>query len=474
MAYSRTDETEGGARPERPVAVLIAFHYPPSREVGGLRAVKVAETLWDAGYQVTVVTADLPDKPAADQAFHPKISVRSVPLQRGPFTWYSRFRRRGPGQEGGQTAAAVASGPRSTPERPSSFRRILRSFQWLPDTRQGFIWPAFQAARRLNPQLVYTTAPPFSSHLAGLLLKRLTGARWVAEFRDPWMDNPWKPPHLRSKPADAVGRWLERQTLRAADRIIAVTQKSADRLGAKIPEPQRFKCTVIRNGIDQRVHEQPGSGGKPVEILHVGSIYHKRNPFVFLEALARVCQRHRLSADDVRLHFVGSASEYNGKSLESRVQDLNLSTVVRFTAWVPHETSKALMQSAGALLLLAQEQPLQVPNKLYEYLATGIPILALADEDGETADMLRQVGGHFVLGAEDQSAMEAAIEVALGVRPAAPGAATDRSLLMEWTSAVQMGKLRTLLTALLPSRVSDSRTGRGSLSAPPPESPVEP
>jgi hypothetical protein len=106
------------------------------------------------------------------------------------------------------------------------------------------------------------------------------------------------------------------------------------------------------------------------------------------------------------------------------------------------------MHSAGLLLLLAQEQPLQVPNKLYEYLATGVPILAIADHDGETADMLRQVGGHYVLPPDDLAGMEMSLESALGLPGGMAPGNPRHDLLAEWTSAVQMGRLKGMVDSL--------------------------
>lgn len=40
-------------------------------------------------------------------------------------------------------------------------------------------------------------------------------------------------------------------------------------------------------------------------------------------------------------------------------------------------------------------------NKVYEYLGTRRPILAVVDEDGETAQMLRMVGGHQLVSVND-------------------------------------------------------------------------
>jgi len=119
---------------------------------------------------------------------------------------------------------------------------------------------------------------------------------------------------------------------------------------------------------------------------------------------------------------------------------------VTFRDWVPHTESQSLVKSAGLLLLLAQEQPLQVPNKLYEYLGSGVPILAIADKTGETARMLRTVGSHYVVDPDDAPSLDAALEQALGLRNATIARNPDMAVLNQWTTAAQMRELQRILS----------------------------
>jgi hypothetical protein len=100
------------------------------------------------------------------------------------------------------------------------------------------------------------------------------------------------------------------------------------------------------------------------------------------------------------------------------------------------------------LLLLAQNQPLQVPNKLYEYLGARRPILAFVDEMGESASMLRRLGGHFVVDRKDPAHVAEVVGRALSGQRPDETAATE-SLLREWTSDVQFDLLQQRLQALL-------------------------
>jgi len=71
------------------------------------------------------------------------------------------------------------------------------------------------------------------------------------------------------------------------------------------------------------------------------------------------------------------------------------------------------MASAAALLLLAQDQPLQVPAKAYEYIAVGRPIIALTG-DGATADVVREYRAGVAIPPHDGDSLKTALLDAYG------------------------------------------------------------
>ena len=139
--------------------------------------------------------------------------------------------------------------------------------------------------------------------------------------------------------------------------------------------------------------------------------------------------------------FIGACRSVGTVSVEKEITTLGLTDVVRIHDWLPHEAAKAYIAEADLLLLLAQQQPDQVPNKLYEYLGSRRPILAFADEDGETARMLRQVGGHCVVTGDDESAVVSALQKFFLSTRRGDWTATDEGVLKEWTTEVQMKRL---------------------------------
>jgi glycosyltransferase involved in cell wall biosynthesis len=268
--------------------------------------------------------------------------------------------------------------------------------------------------------------------------------RWVAEFRDPWTDNPWKPAHVRSGASDAAERWLERRCLASADRVVAVSDAAAQMFAAKMPDGRAGDVVVVRNGIDVIAPPRPPRAGHVRDAIYVGNLYHQRDPRPFLDALASLHAKGRLQPG-LRVRFVGDCRYYRDVSLERYAADHGIADIVDIVDRVPHDECQRMIEASDLLLLLAQDQPAQVPNKLYEYLGARIPILAFVDAGGESETMMRRIGGHWIVGTDaSATAIEATVAAALGATPT-DAAAPDEALLETWSTERQMDALHDVL-----------------------------
>lgn len=421
--------------------LLITQAFPPEPVVGSLRAGNVARAFHDAGHRVIVVTATVEGEAPGLRNWMPGVTVHTIAL--GPryrerltrlFRRFQSLLPRARQPAAGFAPAAPGDGRAGV---VSGLRGLLLSLVWIPDDELRFVRPAYRAARRLlreQVDLVYTSAPSHSTNLVGLLLRRLHGVRWAAEFRDPWCY-----PH--SAPVTPfvarANRYLERLSITAADYLVTVTDQTAElyreRLGARAG-----KVVVARNGIPAFTEREPRRPGGPFRIVYSGSIYGGRDPRAFIRAVAEVAPECAAAGIPLAVDiFAGDARA--DVPLDAWVSDLGLGDVVRVHDWLPHAEIQRVLRSADLLLLLAQRQPLQVPNKLYEYLGTRVPILAIADEQGETARMLRQAGGHYVVARDAPADIARALREAIARRDAAPAASGE--VVDEWLTDRQMQRL---------------------------------
>ncbi len=428
--------------PVRPLRVLvIAFVYPPYPASGSMRAEKVAHALRQRGHHVRVLTAPVSRDERGIRLEQEGLSVRVVRYPRNPrhMLLWLRDRFRG---EASSPIEAHTNGAEPSPRGPliGNLRALLN----LPDDEQGFAAAVIAAGLpeiRRGVDLIYTTAPPFSAHLAGLALKRLSGLPWTAEFRDPWTNNPVVRGVTPHTPLTArVDAAMERATVHSADQLIVGTEalfgELADRYGAPIAD----KLVLARNGIDQ-VATSPEPPSRAPEFLHLGTLYGSRSPEALLAGFAAVMGNDRPTDLQPSLRFVGGVDDELFQRFGGLARDLGVAEHTRFDPWIQRAEAISLLNKTDFLVLLAKDQPSQVPNKLYEYLGTRKLILALVDDDGESAALLRKAGNHVLLTEDTPDAWAEAFRRAFQRARDGVGAVSRVDQLDQWTTQRQFSHL---------------------------------
>lgn len=369
---------------DTPTVLFIAYHFPPHGGPGVQPNAKLVKYLAVHGWRSLVVTASADANPIQD----PSLS-RDVP----PDTVVVRV----PG------FSIMRLNMRARRYRLSKLAGALNLLLQLPDSER--IWarnvckvlPRILHAQR--PAVICTSAPPFSSHLVGLWLRQRFVLPWFADFRDPWSDNLVirYPPGYRW-----LNRRLERPVLAAADRVACVSELWLDGLRRNLGrQPDKF--VVVPNGYDDddvRSHGPPRTAR--FTLTHLGSFYPNRKPGQVIAAVQRLVASGRLPASQCRVRFVGIDAP------------LHVPAAPPFEAhaYVPHAELDRFREETNVLLLLLATQPENAGNlsgKIYEYLATNRPILAVGPRGGEAERLIERTRtGELVGGDVDELA--AAIE----------------------------------------------------------------
>ncbi len=365
--------------------LVIAFYFPPQGGAGVQRTLKFVKYLPEFGWQPIVLTVTGSDSTLRDESL-----AREVP------STVSVHR----------TPALLL--PRLVPWR---VRRWLTRWLLVVDEQVG--WLPFAVARgkcliqETGIAVIYTTSAPYTDHLIGLWLKRATGRPWVADLRDPWVDNPalaFASPFHR--------RWverLERQTFLEADRVVVNTATALDFYRRKYPGLEGGRLLAIPNGYDP--DDLADVAPAPLDrtrfqIVHVGSLYGQmRTARPFLQALRNLMEARTLPRQRVQVSFVGNV----GHEVAALVQEYALDDVVRLIGYVPHRESIAYLLAADLLLLIPTSGPgseVFIPAKAFEYLAVGRPILTLATP-GAAADLIAEAHAGPVVDPNDVLAIAA-------------------------------------------------------------------
>jgi len=372
--------------------LLVTLYFPPAGGGGVQRSLKLAQYLPALGIETHVLAPDDP------KWVHRDPELR-VPTQ----AWVHRVRYVGPRARKPAEELRAADGlERALVQASVTARRLL-----VPDASVTWNLTAIPAAirivRREGIDVVVTTSPPGSIHFVGAAVRRATGARWLADLRDPLVANPHRRADTTATRArQAANEQLARLVARRADAISCVSEAIADEvrgLGA------RGIVRTIANGCD--FDDFAGLEYRPAprfRITHTGSFFGRRDPRPFLQALAD-------SGLDAVARFVGDFRSIDREWAES----LGLGDRLELVEYAPRAEALRLQRDSEALLLLVPDAGGRgkgvLSGKVFEYLAAGRPILAAVPPDGAAAALIRETRAGMVVAPDDVEGMRVALQV---------------------------------------------------------------
>ncbi len=395
--------------------LCIAYAFPPINRSGTHRTAAFVHGLDAAGWKATVLTVVPPKGESLDSmplgAIPESTEIIAAAWSRPIESMWTAIRAlpgffKRPGK-----AAKMPSQPPGTEPAKTSFMRTVASLLATPDSRTGWIVPAvlkgLEIIRRRRPEVMYSTSPYASAHIIALILHRLTKVPWVADFRDPWCGNPFS--QVRPPIVERWDAWLEKCVLRHVSRIVCATPTMADHFVAAHPAI-RSKTSTILNGIDAEVtrHFRPrrlAPAGHFV-FLHCGQFYGPRSPSILFKAFRKIVAEFPTRAEKLHLALVGSPN-FQGQSLVELAAEAGLSERVIVCGEKTRDKALELSIGADALLLVGaagRGSELQVPQKLFEYLALKRPILGLISAGNPAAAILKNFGFDGVLCEPDDAA----------------------------------------------------------------------
>jgi glycosyltransferase involved in cell wall biosynthesis len=405
--------------------LIVAYHFPPQAESSGyLRSLKFCRYLPEEGWQPRVLTV------------HPRAYERTNPSQLNEIPSSVQVDR----------VFALDT------QRHLSFRGRYPRAMALPDRWVswclGAIPAGYRAIRREKCDAILTTFPIASAVLIGLILHRLTGIPWVADFRDSMTE----PDYPRERSTWRVYRWLEQRTVRDAARLIFTASSAVRMYLERYPDLAANRCSLILNGYDEEdfrdLRSSPSLTSRPFRLVHMGLLYPiERDPKPFFRAVSQLQRDGKLDAARLRIELRASGYE---SAYEPMIRAEGIENLVHLLPPLPYR--EALQDSANAdgfLLFQAACCDHQIPAKVFEYLRLAKPILALTSHKGDTASLLRQTGGATIVDSADWQAISRALPEFLNAAQTHAHSQPDRSLVECYSRKAQAKALAHLLDEVI-------------------------
>ena len=389
--------------------LIITYYWPPSGGSGVQRWLKFSGYLPEYGYEPIIFTPENPSfinqDPDLLNEVAPETEVLKLPIWE-PYALFEKFS----GNKAHQKEVSVGR-KKGWKQKWASW---VRGNLFVPDPRMFWVRPAVKFLENWLPdsgvEMIVTTGPPHSMHLIGLKLKKKLKIKWLADFRDPWSEWDIMDGFYLSRWALKRHQKLERDVLKTADRVVSVgdqMDKDLRRLGAR-------RSSVITNGFDPANFNN--IAGKDIDldpetcvIRHIGTIDDMRDPRPLIDLLQNLKEEQKFRKE-VRLEFIGNVSNSLSSYVESNPK---LKQWVSFRSYIPHsEVIQLYLKTDILLLVLAHSHSakLNVTGKIFEYMASGVPVLGIGDPEGDAAAILHESGCGTVTAPDDLKLSETLVE----------------------------------------------------------------
>jgi len=381
--------------------LMITYFFPPLGGSGVQRTLKFAKYLGEFGWQPVVLTKK--QKQQWYKAYDETLAAE-IPPHLEVFRAYS-FE--------GLVSRCLRLGERLGGKR---WAEKLQGLIAVPDFAVFAIPGLFLRARRIikrdGIEIVFTSSPPPSIHLAGILLKLFSRVKWVADYRDPWTQNPYYRPV--SGFHDQINHWLERKAHHFADGIVLINAGNQKRLVEKFGIPPE-KTTVIPNGYDEQdFRDRDGfpprfSNGK-FNLVYTGSFYRDYTPEPLFLALKKLFSERPDLRTRFHFHLAGPL-EGMIDQIRKMAKESGVEENLEFHGNLDHRDSLRLIAQADLLLLFSWSgigEEACVPAKTYEYLRVGKPILGILPR-GDCADLIEKSGKGYAVTPREIDSLKALI-----------------------------------------------------------------
>ncbi len=379
--------------------LIITYYWPPAAGAGVHRWLRMSRFFAENGYEPVIYCPQDAAWPHVDPELNDQVPAQ-IEVIRRPIFEPAKFlnSKINPNKGSGFTYS----------KKQSFLQKLIISLRgnfFIPDARMFWIRPSTRFLKnylREHPEIkaVISTGPPHSMHVIARNLKRKLNIPWIADFRDPWTGIDFYKELNIGELADKRQKKLEHSVLTEADRVVTVSENCAKELS----EISGREVDVITNGFIFDIQHDPDTD-KTFSIAHFGSLPTSRNPEVLWRTLGKLVKQNSDFAKSLCIKLYGTVDQGVLTSIEKE----ELTSYVQLHSTVPHAQSLQLQGKAQQLLLVVNNSGNTagtLTGKIFEYLNSGRPILAIGPSGGNLEKLIRQTDSGTFTGYSDDRSLE--------------------------------------------------------------------
>jgi glycosyltransferase involved in cell wall biosynthesis len=371
--------------------LLIAYYYPPLGGAGVQRTLNFCKYLAKMNYHVSVLTVLNDDNTIKDDSLklegYENIKVYRA-TQKKTINILSKLV-----SINAKRSKLLTNSVDKDSANANIFKTLLKKILKetyvriytntnIPDDKASWKTEAIRMGLEIieneKIDIIYSTSGPYTSHLIAYELKNKTHKKWIADFRDQWVTNPFA---KYSAFVRKINEHLEKKVVASADYITSVSEPIIADFKYRYKNQDKNKFLVLTNGYDEEDFKDYKLDNKldKFTIAYTGTLYAKISPSNFLKAIDNLIKTNKINIKDLVIKFIGRIGNTAAEEINNFTINNNYN-IVSITEYLPHKESIKQLESAYALLLILWEGKGSegvYTGKIFEYIRSGRTIIGI-------------------------------------------------------------------------------------------------
>ena len=356
--------------------LIITYYWPPSGGPGVQRVLKFCKYLNETDWKPIILTVENGDFPVFDQTLEKDVVGYEIYKSKS----YSLHKIFNFFNKNSTTPTFQLSSAKQ-----DGF--LIKLFRWIrlnmviPDGRVGWYFDSINIGKKIFREnkidAIFSSAPPYTTHLIAKNLALLKNLPWIADFRDPWTDRFYNYENKRWWITRKLDKVLENSVINSAQKCVTVSKE--------ISRSFKGDFKVIHNGYDEEdfLNVYPNKEEENVVIRYLGTMTKSQNPKNFFDVISKL----NYNQIKYKVELIGNIHP----DVKVYIQNQGFEKFVEFISYVDHGEAIQKMVNSHFLLLVIPNTAKNkgiVTGKLFEYIRSMSKIIMIGPLDSDAAEII--------------------------------------------------------------------------------------
>jgi len=356
--------------------LILTYYWPPSGGPGVQRVLKFCKYLNETDWKPIILTVENGDFPVFDQTLEKDVLGYKIYRSKS-YSFHKIF----------NSLNKKSTTPTFQLSSAKKDGFLIKLSRWIrlnlviPDGRVGWYFDSINVGKKIFGEnkidAIFSSAPPYTTHLIAKKLALSNNLPWVADFRDPWTDRFYYYENKRWWITSKLDKVLEDSVINSAQKCVTVSKKISRSF------TRNFK--VIHNGYDEEdfLNVYPDKDKENVVIRYLGTMTKSQNPKNFFDVISKL----NFNKNKYKVELIGNIHP----DVKVYIQNQGFEKFVEFISYVNHREAIQKMVNSHFLLMVIPNTTKNkgiVTGKLFEYIRSMSKIIMIGPLDSDAAEII--------------------------------------------------------------------------------------